>query len=254
MTPKTMNAIVKTHPGPGLALREVPVPTHSPNEVLIRIRAVGICGTDLHIEGWDAWAASRIKPPLVIGHEFVGEVVSVGQNAQHIRPGIRVSAEGHITCGHCPFCRTGQGHICQTVKIIGIDRDGCFADYMMMPADNLWPLPDAIPDHYAAVFDPLGNAMHTVMAAPPAGKSVLVMGAGAIGLFAIAIAKASGAALIIVLEPNEFRRNLAKQVSADLVLDPTQPRVEDLIRQQTLGLGPEIVFEMSGHPSGFRQA
>jgi threonine 3-dehydrogenase len=190
----------------------------------------------------------------VIGHEFVGDVVGVGRDVEHIRPGTRISAEGHITCGHCPFCRTGQAHICQTVKILGIDRDGCFADYLVMPADNLWPVPAAVPDRYAAILDPLGNAMHTVMEAPPAGKSVLIVGAGAIGLFAVAIAKASGAAMIAVIEPNEMRRGLAKQAGADLVFDPAQENVEDDIREQTGGLGPEIVLEMSGNVKGFRQA
>lgn len=254
MIPKTMKAIMKEKPGPGLMMTEVPVPNFGPSEVLIRVRAVGICGTDLHIETWDEWAASRIKPPLVIGHEFVGDVVAVGTEVQHVRPGIRVSAEGHITCGYCPFCRTGQGHICETVKILGVDRQGCFADYLMMPSDNLWPVPESIPDHHAAVLDPLGNAMHTVMEAPPAGKSVLIVGAGAIGLFAVAIAKAAGAALIAVIEPNAMRRELAKKVGADLVFDPTQPDVEEQIRQETGGLGPEIVLEMSGNVNGFRQA
>ncbi len=254
MTPRTMRAIVKEKPGPGLMMKEVAVPEFGPAETLIRIRAVGICGTDLHIEVWDEWASSRIKTPRVIGHEFVGEVVSVGRDVEHVGPGTRVSAEGHLTCGHCPFCRTGQGHICRTVKIIGIDRDGCFADYLVMPADNLWPVPDSIPDHYAAVFDPLGNAMHTVMEAPPAGKSVLVMGAGAIGLFAIAIAKASGAAMIVAVEPNEMRRELAKKAGADLVFDPAEKALEEKVREETAGLGPEIVLEMSGNVKGFRQA
>ena len=254
MTQKTMTAIVKAKPGPGLTMTDVPVPTFGPTDALIRIRAVGICGTDLHIETWDEWAASRLKPPVVIGHEFVGEVVQLGRDVGHIKPGTRVSAEGHITCGHCPFCRTGQGHICQTVRIIGIDRDGCFADYLVMPADNLWPVPDSIPDHYAAVFDPLGNAMHTVMEAPPAGKSVLVMGAGAIGLFAVAIAKAAGAAMIAVVEPNAMRRDLAKQVGADLVLDPNRDNVEEAFHRETGGMGPEIVLEMSGNVRGFREA
>ncbi len=251
-----MQAIVKANPGQGVTLREVPVPVPGDDEVLIRVRATGICGTDVHIYDWDQWSQGRIHPPVVIGHEFSGEVVELGRSVHHVRVGQRVSAEGHITCGRCEFCRTGQGHICRDVRIIGVDRDGCFAEYISMSAGNIWPIPDAIPDHVAAVFDPLGNAMHTVMAEPPAGKSVLVTGAGAIGLFAVAIARYAGAALIAVIEPNAYKRGLAGAVGADILLDPADPDIDRTILGATEGLGPQILLEMSGHPGsiarGFR--
>ncbi|MCX7804041.1 MAG: L-threonine 3-dehydrogenase [Planctomycetota bacterium] len=252
--PDRMKALVKTKAGPGLELTEVPTPEAGPSEALIRVRAAGICGTDVHIEEWNDWARGRIKPPLVTGHEFVGEIAALGRDVRHVRVGDRVSGEGHITCGHCQFCRTGQGHICQDVKIIGVDRDGCFAEYLVMPADNLWPVPDRIPDTLAAVFDPLGNAMHTVMVAPVSGRSVAIIGAGAIGLFAIAIARAAGASGVIAIEPNPFRRRLAAKVRADMVLDPTRDDVPALVGRETEGLGPQVVLEMSGHPDAIRLA
>ncbi len=251
-----MQAIVKERPGPGLTFAEAPQPSPGEDEVLVRVRAAGICGTDVHIYDWDPWSQGRIRPPLVAGHEFAGEVAALGRGVRHLRLGQRVSAEGHITCGICEFCRTGQGHICRDVRIIGVDRDGCFAEFISMSAGNMWPVPDAIPDHVAAVFDPLGNAMHTVMAEPPAGKTVLVTGAGAIGLFAVAIARYAGAAGIAVIEPNDYKRRLAGEVGADLLLDPADPGMDEAILAHTDGLGPQILLEMSGHPEaiskGFR--
>jgi len=252
--PKTMKAIVKANPAPGLEIQDWPVPKIGANDALIRVTAAGICGTDVHILEWDSWARGRIKPPLVVGHEFVGTVAAVGHNVRHIRIGDRVSGEGHLVCGHCQYCRTGQGHICQTVQIIGVDIAGCFAEYLRMPAENLWPVPDSIPDPYAAVFDPLGNAMHTVMAAPVSGKTVLITGAGPIGLFAVAIAKVAGAVDVAVIEPNPFRRGLATKAGADLVLDPDDDDAETALLARTADMGPEVVLEMSGHPGAMRQA
>ena len=244
-----------TYGGPDvLELGEIDVPVVADDEVLIRVSTVGVCGTDFHIYSWDRWSRSRIKPPLIIGHEFVGRVEKVGANASHVQIGDRVSGEGHITCGHCQFCRTGQGHICQSVEVIGVDRDGSFANFLRMPADNLWPVPPEISDDLAAIFDPLGNAMHTVMTVPVSGRSVAVIGCGAIGLFAVAIAKAAGSAFVAAVEPVAYRRDLAQRSQADLVLDPTADDVEQRLQAETGGLGPEIVFEMSGHPDGLRQA
>ncbi|MBN1676236.1 MAG: L-threonine 3-dehydrogenase [Kiritimatiellae bacterium] len=242
-----MKAIVKSKPEPGLQLCEAPEPEPGPDEVLIRVKAVGICGTDVHIFKWDEWSANRIKPPLLVGHEFVGVVEEVGREVRHIRKGARVSAEGHITCGHCRFCRTGQGHICREVEIIGVDRDGCFAEYLAMPADNIWPVPDSIPDKYASVFDPLGNAMHTVMSQPVAGRTVLITGAGAIGLFAVAIARAAGAGNVVAVEPNRFKRRLALEAGADVVLDPADEELAARVLDASEGLGPEVFLEMSGN-------
>jgi len=244
-----LRAIVKDHAGTGLVPADVPEPGIADDGVLVRVRAAGICGTDVHIYEWDDWSRGRIHPPLVVGHEFVGEVVACGRSVRHVRVGQRVSAEGHITCGQCVFCLTGQGHICRDVQIIGVDRDGCFAEYVCVQAANVWPVHDALPDRLAAVFDPVGNAMHTVMAEPPAGRSVLVTGAGAIGLFAVAIARYAGADGITVIEPNERKRAVALETGADLALDPSEPGTADRILDATGGIGPHILYEMSGHPS-----
>lgn len=243
-----MRALFKQKAGQGLLLGEADTPVAGPGEVLVKVRAAGICGTDVHIYDWDKWSQRRIKPPLIVGHEFVGEIVECGAGVQNLELGQRVSAEGHIGCGICAFCRTGQAHICRDVKIIGVDMDGCFADYIAIKAYNLWPIPDAIPDHLAAVFDPLGNAMHTVMAEPLSGRQVLITGAGTIGLFAVGIASYAGASKIIVVEPNAAKREFAAAVGADEVLDPGSEGVREAILEMTNGLGPENLLEMSGHP------
>lgn len=248
-----MKALVKTQPGTGLELKDVPEPAPGREEVVIRVRAAGICGTDVHIWDWDEWSQGRIRPPLVTGHEFVGDVVAAGCEVHHVKIGQRVSAEGHITCGHCEFCRTGLGHICRDVEIIGVDRDGCFAEYIAIDARNLWPVHNDIPDRIAAIFDPVGNAMHTVMAEPVAGKSVLVTGAGAIGLFAIAIAKSLGASLIVAVEPNERKRQWALESGADAVFDPSDSTLEARVNDLTGGYGPQVLLEMSGHPGAINQ-
>ncbi len=249
-----MKSLQKRRRGPGLDLVDAPVPAPGAHEALVRVTAAGICGTDLHIYRWDKWSAGRIKPPVIVGHEFAGVVERVGSGVTHVAEGMRVSGEGHITCGHCLFCRTGRGHICREVEIIGVDRNGCFAEYMVMPADNLWPLPETIDDLHAAIFDPLGNAMHAVTAADVSGKSVMVTGAGAIGLFAVAIAKASGAAEVYVSEPDAYKRSIAGRLGADAVFDPTTCDVEDEVRERTGGLGLEVVLEMSGSAAGLRGA
>lgn len=183
----------------------------------------------------------------------MGEVAALGKSVHNINIGQRVSAEGHIACGQCEFCRTGQAHICRDVEIIGVDRNGCFAEYININAGNLWPVPDAIPDHIAAIFDPVGNAMHTAMAEPVAGKSVLITGAGAIGLFAVAIARSAGASHIAVIEPNAFKREHARKVGADITLDPSDKNVEDIILDHTDDLGPQVLLEMSGHPGAIKK-
>ncbi|MCB2156928.1 L-threonine 3-dehydrogenase [bacterium] len=248
-----MRALRKMERKEGLVLRKAPKPKVDYGEVLIRVLKAGICGTDVHIWNWDEWAAGRLKPPLTTGHEFVGIVEKIGEGVEGIHIGDRVSAEGHITCGQCQYCRTGQGHICTDVKIIGIDRDGCFADFINMPASNIWPVDRRIPDSHASIFDPLGNAMHTVTTEPVAGKSVLIVGAGAIGLFAIPIARARGASQIIVAEPNPYRRKLAEKCHADLLIDPTKHKISDVVHSDVDPSGVEVLLEMSGHPEGFRE-
>jgi threonine 3-dehydrogenase len=249
-----MKAVRKMTAAKGLAMQEIPIPTLGPQDALIKIDAAGICGTDYHIYSWDKWSQNRIKPPLTLGHEFIGTVAKVGEEVHHITPGDRVSGEGHIVCGHCNFCRTGQAHICQTVEIIGVDREGCFAEYLAMPVDNLWPVPDEIPDKFASIYDPIGNAMHTVMSAHISGTSVLIMGAGAIGLFAVSIAKAAGASLVIVIEPNSYKSDLAKKGGADIVLNPMTDDVETAVMNATHKIGPEVILEMSGNPKAMKQA
>jgi threonine 3-dehydrogenase len=245
----TMTALSKTAPEPGFDLGDVPVPKIGPSDVLIRVKKAGICGTDHHIYGWDGWAQRRIKPPLVVGHEFMGTVAAMGAAVRGLSIGQRVSAEGHISCGVCLLCRTGEAHICEHVKIIGVDTDGAFATFIAMPAVNVWPLDDAIPDDFAAVFDPLGNAVHTVMAAGVSTKSVVITGVGSIGLMAIPVARAAGAASVYAIDVNPAKLALAERVGADAVFDARDPNLLDEISRRTGGVGADVLLEMSGSGS-----
>src|SRR5947209_2435401 len=244
--PDTMRALRKTSAAPGFALQHIPVPSAGPNDVLIRVKTVGLCGTDLHIYGWDHWAERRVKPPLTIGHEFMGRVTAVGSAVRAVSVGDRVSAEGHLACGICTLCRTGQAHICEHVQIIGVDTDGAFADYIRMPESNVWKLDPAIPDSWAAVFDPLGNAVHTVMAAGVSTKSVAITGVGSIGLMAIPVARAAGAAKVFAIDVNPQKLELAKRVGADATFSATQPDLVNDIIARTGGDGVDVLLEMSG--------
>ncbi len=221
MPTSTMKALRKMRPERGAQIESVPIPALGPTQVLVRVRAASICGTDLHIYGWDRWSASRIKPPMTFGHEFCGVVEKVGDEVTSVKPGDFVSAEMHVNCGHCRPCRMGQPHVCQNVKIIGIDADGCFAEFVRIPVRNIWKIDPAIPEHYAAILDPLGNAVHTVLAGEIAGLNVVVTGAGPIGLMAIAVARACGCASLFATEVNAHRRELAIKMGADEVLDPS---------------------------------
>ncbi len=247
-----MKAIRKLTSERGYVLRDVPIPEPGPGEVLIRVSSCGICGTDLHIYQWDDWARKRIHPPVTYGHEFVGLIESVGAGVERFHPGQRVSAEGHITCGICRSCRNGQAHLCRDVRIIGVDRDGCFAEFLVMPAGNLWPVHASIPDRHAALFDPLGNAMHTVMSQPVNMKKVLVTGAGAIGLFAVPIAWENGAESIVVVEPSPMKREIALRMGAQAAFDPADPEIAQRILDATSGFGPDVLLEMSGSSSALR--
>jgi threonine 3-dehydrogenase len=249
----TMQAIVKPAPAPGAEVSRVPVPEIGPRDVLIRVRAASICGTDLHIYSWDRWAQRRLRPPLVFGHEFCGHVERIGDEVQGLKPGEFVSAEMHVSCGLCYQCRTGQSHICQDVRIIGIDADGCFAEFVKIPATNVWKIDPAIPVEYAAILDPLGNAVHTVLAGDVAGMSVAITGAGPIGLFSIAIAKACGAGPVFVTEPHPYRQKLAVKMGADHVIDPASTDAVAEVLNRTSGVGADVVLEMSGHPDALRQ-
>lgn len=251
---RTMVALRKTKAAAGLEWRnDAPVPAVGARDVLVAVTHAGICGTDRHIYEWDAWSQSRIPVGITTGHEFVGRVAAVGDAVTRIQIGQRVSGEGHIGCGVCQPCRTGNGHICDKVDIIGIDRDGCFAQYVSLPEENVWPVHDSIPDHIAAVFDPLGNAMHTVMSAGVSGRSVLITGAGIIGLMAVTIARAAGAGIILVTDVDDRRLHLARQLGADVTYRGDQPGWPEAARAATHDQGPEVLLEMSGNGSAIRQ-
>jgi threonine 3-dehydrogenase len=248
-----MKALRKVRPERGAQLESVPVPSIGPNEVLVRVRAASICGTDLHIYGWDRWSQSRIKPPLTFGHEFCGVVERVGEEVSAVAPGEFVSAEMHVNCGHCHQCRVGEAHICQNLRIIGIDQDGCFAEFVRIPATNIWKIDPAIPEHYAAILDPLGNAVHAVLAGPVAGQTVLVTGCGPIGLMAIAVAKACGSSSVFATEVNDWRREMAKKMGADVVLNPAEGDAVARIKKDTAGTGVDVLLEMSGNQGAIAQ-
>jgi threonine 3-dehydrogenase len=251
-----MRALVKETAGPGIVLREVPVPTCGPNQALIRVHYAGVCGTDLHIWEWDSWASNRLKPPVVVGHEFAGEITQLGVEADKgglLAVGDRVTAEGHIVCGHCLQCRLGDAHLCRRTQIIGVDRDGAFADYIAVPASNVIKL-GSIPTEIGAIMDPMGNAVHTVLEAEVPGSTVLVLGCGPIGCFAIGVARAAGASLVLASDLNPKRLELARAMGAHVTLNPNQDDVVARVRELTGGDGVDLVCEMSGHPSGHAQA
>ncbi|MGO9640766.1 MAG: L-threonine 3-dehydrogenase [Candidatus Acidiferrales bacterium] len=253
MTSDTMTALRKTHAGQGAALETVPIPAIGHADVLVRVRFASICGTDLHIYMWDRWSASRIKPPMTFGHEFCGTVERIGEEVSGIAPGDFVSAEMHIACGQCRQCRVGQPHVCQNLNILGVDRDGCFAEFVRVPARNIWKIDPAIPEHYAAILDPLGNAVHSVLAGEIAMQTVAITGCGPIGLMAVAVAKACGCASIFATEVNAHRRDLARQMGADVVLDPGENDCVAAVRAATGGTGADVLLEMSGNANGLRQ-
>jgi threonine 3-dehydrogenase len=251
-----MRALVKEGPRPGIILREHPVPTCGPTDVLIRVHHAGVCGTDLHIWEWDSWASGRLKPPVVVGHEFAGEIVELGREAAAgglLAAGDLVTAEGHIVCGHCLQCRLGAAHLCQRTQVIGVDREGAFADYIAMPATNVMKL-DGIPTEIGAIMDPMGNAVHTVLEGEVPGSTVLVLGCGPIGCFAVGVARAAGASLVIASDFNAKRLELARAMGAQVLLNPGNEDVPARVRELTGGDGVDLVCEMSGHPSGHAQA
>jgi threonine 3-dehydrogenase len=251
-----MRALVKPAPGPGMVLRDVPVPECGPSDVLIKVHHAGVCGTDLHIWEWDAWASGRLRPPVIIGHEFSGAIERLGPEAEaagHLSVGDLVTAEGHIVCGDCVPCRTGDFHVCRRTRIIGVDRDGAFADYIAMPVSNVMRL-DGIPTEIGAIMDPMGNAVHTVLAAEIPASTVLVLGCGPIGCFAVGVARAAGASLVIASDFNPKRLQLASAMGAHVTLNPGEDDVVARVRELTDGIGVDVVCEMSGHPTGHQQA
>ena len=247
--PATMKALYKHHAGTELKLDSArKVPTPGPRDVLIKVKKVGICGTDRHIWEWDAWAASRIPVGITTGHEFVGHIVALGSAVTRYQVGQRVSAEGHISPGTGFNARTGAAHIADGMVILGVDRDGCFAEYVCVPEENVWPVHESIPDHVAAVLDPLGNAVHTVMEAGVSAQNVLITGVGIIGLMAVTVAKAAGAARIFVTDVDSKRLALARQLGAVEAYDARDNKWVDHLRKQTHN-GPDVLLEISGAPS-----
>lgn len=248
-----MRALVKASAAAGFVLKDVPVPTHREHEVLIKVKAAGVCGTDVHIHEWDAWAQGRCKPPFTVGHEFAGVVEKVGSLVTDVKVGDRVTAEGHIVCGRCHLCRTGNAHVCPETKIIGVDRDGAFADYIAMPASNVWHLDPAVSFAVGGIHDPMGNAFHTALHGTQLpGATVLVTGCGPIGIFAVGIAKAAGASAIIASDVNPTRLALARRMGATAAVTPAE--AAEAVRAATHGLGVDVVLEMSGVPAAIHQA
>jgi threonine 3-dehydrogenase len=245
---KTMRAIAKLRPGPGLELTEVPIPTPGINDVLIKIKKTSICGTDVHIYNWDAWAEKTIPVPMVIGHEFVGEIAQVGSNVQTFQSGDLVDGEGHIVCGVCRNCLAGRRHLCRDTKGVGVNRPGAFAEYLCIPATNAVKVDPSIPLDILSCFDPLGNATHAALQFDLVGKDVLITGAGPIGCMAAAIAQQAGARKVVVTDVNPARLALARKMGATRVVDVTQERLPKI--QQEIGMkeGFDVGLEMSGNP------
>ncbi len=252
MIPPTMWAVVKARAEAGAELQTVPVPKIGPRDVLVKVRATTICGTDLHIYRWDPWAQSRIRPPLVFGHEFAGDIVAVGDEVTTVKVGDFVSGETHIICGHCYPCRTGQYHICRNVKIIGVDRPGCFAEYVALPASNAWRNEPELDPAIAAAQEPFGNAVHTALSTDLATKTVLITGCGPIGLFAVGIARAAGASRIFATDVNPGRLEMATAMGATDPLD-ARGAVAAEILQVTDGNGVDVLLEMSGNAVAINQ-
>jgi threonine 3-dehydrogenase len=248
-----MRALVKSRAEPGLWLEDVPEPEHGINDVLIRVRRTGICGTDVHIERWDSWAQRTIPVPLVIGHEFVGEVVEVGSNVSDFHPGDLVSGEGHVVCGRCRNCMAGRRHLCAHSQGVGVTRPGAFAELIALPMTNIWHHWPGVDEAVAAIFDPFGNAVHTALAFPVLGEDVLVTGAGPIGCMAAAVVRHAGARHVVVSDPNPYRRALAAGMGASLTVDPTERTVEDVQGELGMTEGFDVGLEMSGNPEALHQ-
>mgnify|MGYP000968203154 CR=1 FL=1 len=247
-----MKALVKREKAPGLWLEDVPEPQIGINDVLIKVGRTGICGTDVHIYNWDAWSQKTIPVPMVVGHEFVGEIVAVGSNVADFRPGDIVSGEGHVVCGRCRNCLAGRRHLCKATKGIGVNRPGAFAQYMALPMTNVWLLDPAIDRDVAAIFDPFGNAVHTALSFPVLGEDVLITGAGPIGAMAAAIVRHAGARYVVITDVNPYRLELAQRLGATLAVDVRQTQLADVQRQLHMQEGFDVGLEMSGNPAAFR--
>ncbi len=247
-----MKALVKREATPGLWMEEVPVPEMGINDVKIRVDRASICGTDVHIYKWDAWAAKTIPVPMVIGHEFVGEIVDVGANVRDFTPGMLVSGEGHVTCGLCRNCLAGRRHLCAHTSGVGVNRPGCFADYIVLPMTNVWHHDDKIDRDVAGIFDPFGNAVHTALSFPVLGEDVLVTGAGPIGIMAAAVAVHAGARYTVITDVNPYRLELARKLGVTLAVDVSKQSLKDVQHELGMKEGFDVGLEMSGNPHAFR--
>lgn len=250
---ETMKALVKEKAGPGFTLKDVPVPQPGPGEVLLDVKVMSICGTDVHIYEWDEWSASRVKPPRIIGHEFAAEVVGLGEGTKRLKLGDFVTAETHIADYTCRLCRTGNAHICENVQILGVDRDGSYAEYVTLPEENAWKVGKDTPLKVASVMEPLGNAVHTALAGDVAGLSTLVTGCGPIGLFSIGVLKASGAKSVIATDVQDYRLEIAEAMGADITINATQEDVVSSAREKSGRKWVDVHLEMSGNEKAIHQ-
>jgi threonine 3-dehydrogenase len=247
-----VRALVKAKAEPGIWMQDVPVPEIGPNDVLIKVRKASICGTDIHIWNWDAWSQKTIKVPMVIGHEFMGEIAKLGTEVTGFQVGDRVSGEGHITCGHCRNCRAGKRHLCRNTVGLGVNRPGCFAEYVSLPAFNVFRVPKEIPDEIASFFDPLGNAVHTALSFDLVGEDVLITGAGPIGVMAAAISRHVGARHVVVTDLNPYRLELARKMGATRAVDVRTQTLGDVMQSLGMTEGFDVGMEMSGNDRAFR--
>ena len=248
----TMKAVVKASPAPGVEIRDVPVPAVGPGEILLKILRAGVCGTDLHIWEWNDWAKGRMKTPVTVGHEFVGEIVETGAGVSELRVGDRVSCESHIVCGHCIACRTGNAHVCENTRILGVDVNGGWAEYVVVPEANAWRAPGNVPIEVQGIMEPLGNAVHTAYAGDLSACRIAVTGCGPIGLFAVGGARAAGAAQVIASDISPYRLELARKMNADAVIDPSRENFVERVHALTEGRMLDGVLEMSGNPTAIR--
>ena len=246
-----MKALAKLKAEPGIWITEVPKPELGHNDILIKIRKTAICGTDIHIYNWDQWSQNTIPIPMVVGHEYVGEVVALGQEVRGFSIGDRVSGEGHITCGHCRNCRAGRTHLCRNTQGVGVNRDGAFAEYLVLPAFNAFKLPDEVSDDLAAIFDPFGNAVHTALSFDLVGEDVLITGAGPIGIMAAAVARHVGARHVVITDVNEYRLALARNMGVTRAVNVSNESLDTVMNELGMTEGFDVGLEMSGVPAAF---
>ncbi|EJD6663188.1 MULTISPECIES: L-threonine 3-dehydrogenase [Providencia] len=247
-----MKALSKLKAEPGIWMTDVPKPELGHNDVMIKIRKTAICGTDVHIYNWDEWSQKTIPVPMVVGHEYIGEIVAIGQEVKGFNIGDRVSGEGHITCGHCRNCRGGRTHLCRNTIGVGVNRTGCFAEYLVIPAFNAFKIPDNIPDEIAAIFDPFGNAVHTALSFDLVGEDVLVSGAGPIGIMVAAVCRHVGARHVVITDVNDYRLELAKKMGVSRAVNVSRENLKDVMNELGMKEGFDVALEVSGAPAAFQ--